>query len=482
MKYIKKVILENFQSHKYSVIDFNEDLNVIVGPSDSGKSAIIRGIKWALYNEPSGDYFIREGAGECSVTIEFNDNVILKRYRSKYKNIYILTDRDGNEIKFEGFGSNVPQEIIETVGIKKINLDSDSSNAINLGEQLEGAFLLSEKTSVRASAIGRLVGVNIIDDALRDTLKDTRNLNINKKNIEDSVQSLELEIKKFAFLEELKLKLKNLENIKSKLSFLENKVEILNKLRDNLYEIQTEKENQSLILIKLSTIDNLSDVINSTENKIFRYRSLNNYNNNLINIKGRIDENDYIIKSLQSINLVNNKIYKLEVLCNSEKNYRKFFKKYNEIIDEKAVLIYTNRKLKNLNEIDSKLSEMSSKYIRLKDLNLKKVNYDNIEKNILIGSKYLERFKDMEKCSNSIIILDEKTNLLINYMKEYNKLLINSDETRKESKVLKDINSSIDKNLFKYRELLRRVEICPFCLSNIDDDKIEHIMNHYIGG
>jgi hypothetical protein len=88
----------------------------------------------------------------------------------------------------------------------------------------------------------------------------------------------------------------------------------------------------------------------------------------------------------------------------------------------------------------------------------------------------------MEKCSNSIIILDEKTNLLINYMKEYNKLLINSDETRKESKVLKDINSSIDKNLFKYRELLRRVEICPFCLSNIDDDKIEHIMNHYIGG
>lgn len=132
MKFIKRVILENFQSHKYSIVDFNEGLNVIVGPSDSGKSAIIRGIKWALYNEPSGDYFIREGSTECSVTLEFNDNVILKRYRSKYKNTYILTDRDGKEIKFEGFGSSVPQEIIETVGIKKINLDSDSSNAINL--------------------------------------------------------------------------------------------------------------------------------------------------------------------------------------------------------------------------------------------------------------------------------------------------------------------------------------------------------------
>ena len=68
MKYIKRVTLENFQSHKHSVIDFDEQLNVIVGPSDSGKSAIIRGIKWVLYNEPTGDYFIKEGSTECSVT------------------------------------------------------------------------------------------------------------------------------------------------------------------------------------------------------------------------------------------------------------------------------------------------------------------------------------------------------------------------------------------------------------------------------
>lgn len=58
---IKKVIIENFQSHKYSVIDFNEGLNAIVGPTDSGKTAVFRSLKWVLYNEPQGDYFIREG-------------------------------------------------------------------------------------------------------------------------------------------------------------------------------------------------------------------------------------------------------------------------------------------------------------------------------------------------------------------------------------------------------------------------------------
>ena len=53
MIYLKRVRLENFQSHKNSIIDFDRGLNVIVGPSDSGKSAIIRAIKWALYNETS---------------------------------------------------------------------------------------------------------------------------------------------------------------------------------------------------------------------------------------------------------------------------------------------------------------------------------------------------------------------------------------------------------------------------------------------
>ena len=49
MRYIKKIILQNFQSHKYSIVELDEQLNVIVGPSDSGKSAIIRALKWVLY-------------------------------------------------------------------------------------------------------------------------------------------------------------------------------------------------------------------------------------------------------------------------------------------------------------------------------------------------------------------------------------------------------------------------------------------------
>ncbi|NMA49739.1 MAG: AAA family ATPase, partial [Tissierellia bacterium] len=171
MKHIKKLIIQNFQSHKYSELEFGQDLNVIVGPSDSGKTSIIRALKWVLYNEPSGDFFIREGESEVSVTIELSNNTILKRYRTKSKNGYQLITSDGIETVFEGIGTSVPQEIIDITGISKMLLDGDHSNAINLGEQLEGPFLLSEKTSTRANAIGRLVGVDIIDEALREVLR-----------------------------------------------------------------------------------------------------------------------------------------------------------------------------------------------------------------------------------------------------------------------------------------------------------------------
>ena len=45
---LQKVILENFQAHEMSVIEFTEGINVICGASDQGKSSVIRAIRWAL--------------------------------------------------------------------------------------------------------------------------------------------------------------------------------------------------------------------------------------------------------------------------------------------------------------------------------------------------------------------------------------------------------------------------------------------------
>lgn len=61
MKRFERLLIENFQSHEQTEVFFTEGLNVFVGPSDSGKSAILRALRWVLYNEPKGTDFIRAG-------------------------------------------------------------------------------------------------------------------------------------------------------------------------------------------------------------------------------------------------------------------------------------------------------------------------------------------------------------------------------------------------------------------------------------
>ena len=76
---------------------------------------------------------------------------------------------------------------------------------INISEQLEGPFLLNETSSVRAGAIGRLTGVNILDDALKNTVTDNNLLQRDYKKALEEKNKVEEEIKKFEYLKDKKI-------------------------------------------------------------------------------------------------------------------------------------------------------------------------------------------------------------------------------------------------------------------------------------
>ena len=52
----------------------------------------------------------------------------------------------------------------------------------------------------------------------------------------------------------------------------------------------------------------------------------------------------------------------------------------------------------------------------------------------------------------------------------------------REEQSIKNVQSEINTQLNRYQNILKEIEICPYCFSNIDEIKIEHIINHYIGG
>lgn len=47
-----KLRIQNFQAHKDTTIEFDR-ITTIVGPSDTGKSAVLRAFKWVEKNELS---------------------------------------------------------------------------------------------------------------------------------------------------------------------------------------------------------------------------------------------------------------------------------------------------------------------------------------------------------------------------------------------------------------------------------------------
>ena len=59
---IKQINIKNFQSHKSTQLKLDPGVNVIVGSSDSGKTAIIRAYLWVVDNRPLGNAFVSHWA------------------------------------------------------------------------------------------------------------------------------------------------------------------------------------------------------------------------------------------------------------------------------------------------------------------------------------------------------------------------------------------------------------------------------------
>jgi len=479
MKYLKSATLKNFQSHKDSFIEFDENLNVIVGSSDSGKSAIIRGIKWALYNEPAGDFFIKEGESQCSVTLEFSDNTKVKRIRGKSKNTYILYKNNGEEFTFEGFGTKVPQEIVDEIGISKIYLDSSSTNAINLGEQLEGAFLLSEKSSVRASAIGRIIGVNIIDDSLRETLRDVRNHSNLKKNLENSINKSEKELKEYDYLDDLSNKIDKAESINN---FLFKKIEIKTKLKD-IYEsykhIKIESKQIQDKLYGLRKIDKLNNIANDIEISYKDLEHLKRYNVKMNLNNEAIDDTIHALESLKNTKQIQD-MYKNLLDSKNKRNILIQIKGKKDIIDKDIIKTrHINDKLKNVPVAEKNLNLLTRKNSYLINLIDLKEKLEIIQNNIQIGSHYLKNLEDINMIESIYVQLQNRIiniGQLINSARKLSQTQLHLDS---QVQILKDIDIEMKSALNKYKNILSNQEVCPFCFSTIDDKQVEHIMKHY---
>ncbi len=144
---LQKIEINNFQSHKNSVLEFDKGVNIIVGTSDSGKSSIMRAINKVLRNRPLGDGFCSYWGGKTSILLQ-TENVEIEWTKSN-PDAYRL-----NDTEFKAFGTDVPEEIKQ-----ELNMD-----LVNIQNQHDSSFLISKSPGEVAqhfNKIAHLENINI---------------------------------------------------------------------------------------------------------------------------------------------------------------------------------------------------------------------------------------------------------------------------------------------------------------------------------
>jgi exonuclease SbcC len=139
---IRRIVLRDFMSHAETVIEPADGLTVLVGPNNSGKSAIVEALRTLCTNENS-THVKRHGARECCVTVETDDGHVIE-WRRRNSPSYVvdaqLFDRLGR-----GRGG-VPPEVHEALRLPWVEGDGGVFD-VHLGEQKTPIFLLEQSGS-----------------------------------------------------------------------------------------------------------------------------------------------------------------------------------------------------------------------------------------------------------------------------------------------------------------------------------------------
>lgn len=243
MKRITKVVLHNFRSHDDTEVDFT-DFTTITGPTDAGKSAIIKGIVWALYNEPSGDRMIQWNKKEGFAEVHFDDGSFIRRSREGSTNFYRLTDPSGKVAELESFGMGTVKMVEEFHGMPKVDLFG-YLQSMNVCSQFEAPFFLSESPRKRASMIGHIAGTDIIDKAYDNTNLDARRKKVQAKDLKEAMKEKVEKVKPLhnalqaeAALPDLKKNAKLVENAEKDVALIGERQSQLKELRKESDELK----------------------------------------------------------------------------------------------------------------------------------------------------------------------------------------------------------------------------------------------------
>jgi len=424
---LKTLTLRNFRKFKNTTVEFPDGVTGVVGLNGAGKSTIFEAIAWVLYGSvaarTSADEIKRIGtvsSDPCRVELDFvfeEDSYRIVREMSG-KSLAVSAT-----VTINGKVAATSADVVTRYIQKKLGMDFKSFYTSIFAKQKELNTLSSMNASERRPLILRMLGIDSLDDVIKEIKSD-------KKNKDSAIDRLENDLvdehgrnKVDVFKEEIKKfekKKKENETVlkksKEKIVSFEKEIKTLEKnyndSKKNYEKIKERREKLSEKKTLFEQKKKLVDEIKNLKNKIVeRNKTLEKHSK-----KTKGFEN--LEKDLKKVENRHNKL-DTEI----EKNVKK--------IEQKKTL-YTRLK-KDISELDSKKKNIEKMGPDARcptcdrilgdqhDCLLKNFNQDKTgkEKEINIFLKDIKKETEVkERLSREQMALSKKRNYLQNQLRE----------------------------------------------------------------
>lgn len=191
---IERLQLSNYQSHKDSTLELVPGINCIIGPSNQGKTAVLRAVRWVWTNRPRGTAHVSHWAWDkkgnqaesCQVSLLLSGGKVT-RFRDKDKNAYRVNGKELEAVK-----SDVPEQVA----------DAFNWGQVNFQQQMDAPFLLSSSPGEVARFFNLIVDLSDIDQMLKAAESDRRQTARKTKEQEAEKEEKEKELSALDWIEE----------------------------------------------------------------------------------------------------------------------------------------------------------------------------------------------------------------------------------------------------------------------------------------
>jgi len=183
---IDYVHITNFQIHWDLKIQFSSGINVIAGPSDIGKTAVLRALRWLVTNKPRGDSFRPWSGGKPCVEASFDQGSVIVRHSIGR---YDLKIGKTSQV-FKAVGSGVPEPVRKALNVQELSWQM----------QMDPPFLVSDTPGEITRKLNAVCDLEVIDRTLSNVLKKGREHQVKKAIIEERVIQSVNDLRAFDFL------------------------------------------------------------------------------------------------------------------------------------------------------------------------------------------------------------------------------------------------------------------------------------------